>query len=287
MSASSKLIEDFDNTSDSGQHLGNEFILSDEVFANITRRISNLTGILVPSHKRQMIYTRLSRRLRATGKNSFDDYLEYLDSRQGVGELENFTNAITTNTTNFFRENHHFEHLSSIVKTSTEHPSMLSIWSAGCSTGQEPYTIAMTLHSALEQYGSKYKILATDIDTNVLEAAKLGRYDVRYLPEIPVELAQYMPVSEGKFEIGISLKKNIHFKRLNLFEKLPFEGSFDFIFCRNVLIYFDIEQKISIINKLVSRLKPGGFLYLGHSETLFSEVPSLKSCGNTIYEKTL
>ena len=287
MNVSSKLIESSPNVVDFGHHIGNDFVLSDEMFVNITHRISNLTGILVPPHKRQMIYTRLSRRLRATGKSSFNEYLEYLDSRQGAGELENFTNAITTNTTSFFRESHHFEHLSSILKKSTKNPSTLSIWSAGCSSGQEPYTIAMTLHSALENYLCNCKILATDIDSNVLEIARMGRYDVRYLPEIPVDLAKYMPVTEGEFEIGIQLKKNIHFKRLNLFEKLPFEGNFDFIFCRNVLIYFDIEQKNSIINKLISRLKPGGFLYLGHSETLFSEVPSLRSCGNTIYEKIL
>ncbi len=264
-----------------------ELALSDAEFERIVGRVYSMTGIVLQEHKRQMIYSRLSKRLRELRMTSFAHYLDFLDSPKGIEEIEKFTNSVTTNITGFFREAHHFEHLALRVKAmrAADPGRSLKIWSAGCSSGQEPYSIAMTLLAADPGLANSLRILATDLDTAMLERAKTGIYPDKLVKDINPAYAKYFRREGSDVTMDRSIRNCISFKRLNLFENWPFNWTFDFIFCRNVLIYFDIDNKNKVVSRLTSRLISGGFLYLGHSESLFETNKDLKSCGQTIYEK--
>ncbi len=247
-------------------------------------------GIELGEAKRQMIYSRLSRRLRALGFTTFSDYLNFLETPAGTAEAEQFSNALTTNLTAFFREAHHFEHFErEIVAPSRPVGRRLRIWSAGCSTGEEAYSIAMVLHTNAEALtGRDRRILASDLDTEVLASAARGIYGADRLRTLPSRFrtaAFITPVAGDQVSISEPVRNLIAFRALNLIGPWPFKGSFDVIFCRNVLIYFSPEMRERIIGRFADLLVPNGVLYLGHSESILGSHSRLSAEGHTIYRR--
>jgi chemotaxis protein methyltransferase CheR len=240
-----------------------------------------------------LIYSRLSRRLRALRLRSFHDYRDYLAANSA--ELEGFINAISTNLTKFFREPHHFEHLrehviAGFAEGGVQKPgARLRIWSAGCSTGEEPYTIAAVLKRELPHvHRYDVRILATDIDTDVLAKGERGEYPQAALEDVPRNYREYFQLGGGKpgsIAMGDDLRALIAFRRLNLMESWPFSGKFDAVFCRNVMIYFDGATKSALIDRYTEQLHVGGFLYIGHSESLIGSHPKLDLVGRTTYRR--
>lgn len=266
-----------------------ELSLSDKSFERIAARINKMAGIVLEPRKKQMIFSRLSRRIRALEVESFEAYLDLLDSPGGASEHQDFLNALTTNLTSFFRENHHFEHLRDqvIAPTLAKGAKRLRIWSAGCSTGEEPYSAALCLAEAVGPVPEDFKILATDIDTKVLDRCRDGRYDAENNEFLTERFGAYVKrdKSDDKLEISQAIRRIVSFRQLNLMQDWPMSGQFDVIFCRNVLIYFSRETKASLLDRFSSKLVPGGFLYLGHSEPILQEHPMLISRGQTIYQR--
>lgn len=271
-----------------------EFQLSDADFNRIRDLVSQKVGIVLADHKKQMIYSRLVRRLREHKLDSFTKYIDFLTGPGGDEEIVDFVNAVTTNLTSFFREPHHFEYLSENVfkPLSGSADKRLRVWSAGCSSGMEPYTIAMVLQESLTGLaGWDAKILATDIDTNMLNTGSNGIYVEEATKKIPANYhkhfspAQPNQYGEPQVEMSKHLKSLTSFKQLNLLEDWPMKGPFDVIFCRNVVIYFDKPTQKIIFNKYADLLKPGGHLFIGHSENLFNVCDRFESLGKTIYRK--
>ncbi len=272
-----------------------EFVFKDSDFRFISRLVTEKTGIVIADHKKNMVYSRIARRLRALDLKTFKQYCEYVATPDGDKEMINFVNAITTNVTNFFRENHHFEHLrEEVFQPMVAKPppgKRLRVWSAGCSSGMETYSIAMTLCEAMSNIETwNAKILATDIDTNMLDKGRNGIYESKILDSIPKSLQKKYVVGSSKkgaetVSMADKLKKLIAFKQLNLLENWPLRGPFDVIFCRNVVIYFNKDTQRVIFDKYANLLKPGGWLYIGHSENLFNVCDRFESMGNTIYRK--
>lgn len=275
-----------------------EFLLNDDDYLTLADLIHTQTGIVLKDHKKDMVYGRLSKRLRQFGMTSFSDYLHYLAGENGPAEIGILINAMTTNLTRFFREPHHFDHLRDHVLPETMdlikqgRQSRLRVWSAGCSSGEEPYSIAMCLDEALQKRRASQldaKILATDLDTNMLDLGRKGEYRDQHLEHVPSHFQSYIQPSQNKSgyrQVDPKLRRYIAFKQLNLLEDWPFTGPFDAIFCRNVMIYFDGRDKQRLISRLVEKLRPGGWLFIGHSETILDMSPGLKLYGRTIYQKT-
>jgi chemotaxis protein methyltransferase CheR len=267
-----------------------EFLLTDSEFTHIVDLVYKACGIVLGEHKREMVYSRLARRIRSLKLSSFEQYLDYLESNKDE-EFSHFINAITTNLTSFFREMHHFEYLkntlvSKLIKENRA-TKRVRIWSAGCSTGEEPYSIAMTL-SGMFPIGWDVKILATDLDSNVLEKASSGEYSARSTTGLEPEILKkwFFKDKQGEnYKVKPELKKMIHFKRLNLLQKWPMKGSFDLIFCRNVVIYFDKETKEELFNNYANILMSQGNLFLGHSESMGKDQKNFKGLGKTMYQK--
>jgi len=276
-----------------------EFPFSDNDFSTLADLIQSRTGIVMKDHKKNMVYGRLVRRLRALNIRSFSDYLHFLAGNRGEDEIGHLVNAITTNLTRFFREEHHFEHLAevglpdAIKAVKQEKQDRLRLWSAGCSSGEEAYSMAMVLDQILNVRSASQidaKILATDLDSNMLEKGRLGDYDQGIREQVPQTYATYIQPSSlnaDKCHISNRLRDYIAFKQLNLISKWPMKGPFDAIFCRNVMIYFDHKTKMELTNKLVDLLKPGGWLYLGHSENLLDVDKRLDLYGRTIYRRII
>ncbi len=270
-----------------------EFDFRDEDFEYITHLVKEKTGIKLAQHKRNMVYSRLARRLRELKFQAFSDYLDYLSSDDGETEVGNFVNAITTNLTSFFREDHHFRHLKESVQEILATKPLerkMRIWSSASSSGQEPYSIAMTVCDAMQNNLSSWdtKILATDIDTNMLDKCKKGMYPSNMLEDIPEEYRKkYVIGSDSKEEILMAdnIKKILTFKQLNLLHEWPMKGPFDFVFCRNVVIYFDKPTQIDLFSRMAELLKPDGILYIGHSESLFKVSDRFELIGRTIYRR--
>jgi chemotaxis protein methyltransferase CheR len=258
----------------------------------ILRALSNQhSGILVPDDKFDMFYSRVSKRVRFLGFSDFKKYCQYIQTEPA--EFTEFINAITTNLTAFFRESHHFDYIRNTIipdLLSKNAPNrQVKVWSAGCSTGEEPYSIAMTLKAHLPA-DWEIKILATDLDTNVLTAARNGIYSHDRLEGIQEDYLkrwfQKGTASQSdKVRIKPELRQLVHFKHLNLMNEWPMKGYFDFIFCRNVLIYFDKETKTKLSNKYAQLLKEGAYLFIGHSESLHQLESGFNLIGNTIYKK--
>ncbi len=260
--------------------------------------IHRLAGISLAPHKVEMVYSRLARRLRDLHLSDFDSYCELLESEQGTREVNFLVNALTTNLTSFFREAHHFDHLRDTVlpevrarRGHDSHPR-LRIWSAGCSSGPEPYTIAMVLASSMPDLKRwDARILATDIDTNMVETAKRGAYAADSANSIPASLRERFTRrirdddGETRVVMEDELKRLITFKPLNLLEPWPMKGPFDAIFCRNVLIYFDRAGRTQVIESFARMLAPEGCLYLGHSESLYGVSDRFRQGGPTIYRR--
>lgn len=267
-----------------------EFPLTDMDFRTIVSRVKHASGIVLGEAKRELVYGRLVKRLRTLGCDSFTEYLRRLDGPDAVDEHTMLVNAITTNLTSFFRETHHFDALAKKILPEFVRNSArrrLRIWSAGCSSGQEPYTIAMVLGKTLPDLQRwDALVLATDIDSNMVARAKEGIYDVEDAVSIPARFKTYV-IDRGNGQIGMSdeLKGRIRFKRLNLIEPWPMSGSFEIIFCRNVVIYFDKDTQRDLFNRYADMLCPGGWLFIGHSESLNRVSERFRHLGDTIYRK--
>lgn len=276
-----------------------EFPFERRHFDFIAGMIYQLAGIHLAAHKVEMVYSRLARRLRDLNLKDFDAYCALLESDAAAREVNFLVNALTTNLTSFFRESHHFEHLAQVVlpgvrqrQTGQSRPR-LRIWSAGCSSGQEPYTIAMVVASTLGADIRRWdaRILATDIDTNMVETARRGVYAADHATGIPGPLRdryahrQRGPGGDPAIVMDDELKRLITFKPLNLLEPWPMKGPFDAIFCRNVLIYFDRAGRTHVIENFARLLSQDGYLFLGHSESLYGVSNSFQQAGPTIYRR--
>lgn len=269
-----------------------EFAFNDDEFRFLVDFVYQRTGIVLADHKKDMVYSRLARRVRALGLTSFSDYCALIQGDQADSELGNLMNAITTNLTSFFREGHHFDHLREnlFLPMSIKPPAnkRLRIWSAGCSSGMEPYSIAMTLQDAMPNLKSwDVKILATDLDTNMLATGDRGSYRLDQLENIPKRFQNAVSIHREKETIQMSdaLRAQIAFKQLNLLESWPMKGPFDAIFCRNVVIYFDKPTQKKLFNRFAEIIKPGGWLYVGHSESLHNVCDRFELLGRTVYQR--
>jgi chemotaxis protein methyltransferase CheR len=269
---------------------GREFAFTPEDFAAIARKVQTRTGIVLGASKRNLVYGRLGRRLRALGCSRFDEYCALLEGPDSEDEQVAMVNAITTNLTGFFRESHHFDTLAReiIPELVRSHGHRLRVWSAGCSSGEEPYSIAMTILSALPQRNQwDALILATDVDTNMVATGKAGLYDAARIELVPPELRRrfVLPVDDDMMEMAPVLKQIIRFKPLNLLQPWPMRGTFDVIFCRNVVIYFDKDTQRALFDRYADLLKPDGWLFIGHSESLFRVSDRFRHLGRTTYRK--
>ncbi|MHC1697968.1 MAG: protein-glutamate O-methyltransferase CheR [Geobacteraceae bacterium] len=265
-------------------------------FGLFSQFIENTCGIRMPDSKKLMLESRLQKRLKHLGIGSFREYYDYLVSKQGMrDELVSMIDVVTTNKTDFFREPAHFNYLTEAVLPGIpeiEQQSGIKVWSAGCSSGEEPYTLAMTLSDyARNSQGFRYSILATDICTDVLRSALQGIYDEEKIAPIPDALKKrYLLRSKDRsrriVRVCPELRSTVTFRRLNFMdETFDIDNPFRIIFCRNVIIYFDRETQEVLLNKFCRHLLPGGYLFLGHSETLNGLDVPLVQVNSTIYRK--
>jgi len=267
-----------------------EFVFNDDDFRFLSNLAYDRTGIVLAEHKKDLVYSRLAKRLRTLNLRSFSTYCDLLRSEKGADEVMNMINALTTNLTRFFREEHHFEHLRKeiILPMLKEKNKRLRIWSAGCSSGMEPYSIAMTMSNAVPAIQSwDARILASDIDSNMLDTASAGEYKIAEIQHIPDSCRRFVQYTKNAPSIRMEddLKSLIAFRQLNLLDSWPMKGPFDAIFCRNVVIYFDKPTKAKLFSRFADILKPGGWLYIGHSENLHGISDRFQLIGQTIYRK--
>ncbi|MFC4932675.1 CheR family methyltransferase [Massilia sp. GCM10023247] len=268
-----------------------EFDFKRADFERVRALIYSRAGISLADSKQEMVYSRLARRLRATGIQSFAKYLDDLEAGRMTQEWESFTNALTTNLTSFFREAHHFPLLAEHVRSlGARDGAPLTIWCSASSTGEEPYSIAMTLCEAFNSATPPVQIVATDIDTNVLAVASEGMYGIERVEKMSEErLKRFFLRGKGRHEgmvrVRPELRKLVTFRQLNLLsESWPLNGQFDAIFCRNVMIYFDKETQRKILARFVPLMKPHALLFAGHSENFLYVSSSLRLRGKTVYE---
>jgi chemotaxis protein methyltransferase CheR len=270
-----------------------EFDFSNEDFEALRRLVKQITGINLSDQKRELVYGRLARRLRALQLQSFAQYREFL-AQDGGREIAQFCNAITTNLTSFFREPHHFDYLRDQVLTPMLKGGAarrLRIWSAGCSTGEEPYSIAMTILEALPDFRRwDVRILATDLDSDVLERGRRGLYTEDRLKNLTLQrrtrFFEERRERDGLcYEVTPELRSLITFKQLNLMHPWPLRGPLDAIFCRNVVIYFDKDTQRDLFSRVAQLQQPGNLLFLGHSESLFKVSEQYSLIGKTVYRR--
>ena len=275
-------------------------VLSNSDFSTLSRFILAQCGIRMPPSKKQMLEGRLRRRLRILGFSSFDGYLEYLLGPEGKedGEYIHLIDEVTTNKTDFFRENKHFTFLTqSVLPELIEDHGLgvaktLNVWSAGCSTGEEPYTLAIVLSEFAQRVPAfNFSILATDISTKVLEKADKGIYETSQVNVIPIQLKKkYLLKSKDRsrnlVRVVPTLRALVRFQRLNLLDK-AFEISqrMGVVFCRNVLIYFDRATQEAVMRHICQYMTAGGYLFTGHSETLHNMDLPLEQCNSTVYRR--
>jgi chemotaxis protein methyltransferase CheR len=265
---------------------GKEFDFTPKDFERVRKLIYQRAGISLSESKQEMVYSRLARRLRATGTTNFTAYLDELERDRDPDEWVAFTNALTTNLTSFFREEHHFPLLAEFASKMKE---PISVWCCAASTGEEPYSIAITLCEAFHKLNPQAKIIATDIDTNVLTTASNGVYSMDRLDKmadgrIKKFFLKGKGENDGQVRVRPELRHMIEFKQLNLLaDSWPISGSFDVIFCRNVMIYFDKPTQKKILQRFAPLLKPHGLLFVGHSEN-FSYLDTFRLRGKTVYE---
>ncbi len=278
---------------------GEQFVMSEKVFARLSEFIGEELGIRMHEGKKVMLQSRLLKRLRIVGMNSFDEYCEYVFSPQGrKGELQNLLNAVTTNKTDFFREPKHFTFL-----TETALPDLIAnqgagvqraarIWSAGCSTGKEVYTLAMVLADySQNRHRFRFSVAGTDISTRVLEQAKTGIYDMEDADAIPANLRnKYLLKSKDHkkrlIRMSPEIRSLVTFRKMNLMaESYYFADKMDIIFCRNVFIYFDRPTQKAVLDKLCRQLIPGGYLFTGHSEGLNGFNRNLVQVTHAVFKK--
>lgn len=274
-----------------------DYRLTDDEFKFICQYVYDIAGIVLNDSKREMVYRRLTRIVRERKLSSFSEYCQIL-KQNDEHERPYFINAITTNLTSFFREKHHFDFLIEqelqhlIRKNSAQ--KRIRIWSSASSTGEEPYSIAISVCEALKNYLSSWdiKILATDIDSDVLSKARAGVYDIQRIEDIPEKYkSTYFKkgIGQNAKQVKTSpvLQKLLTFKQLNLLHEWPMKGPFDVIFCRNVIIYFDKKTQQELFARYYDILAPGGILLLGHSENLGIYQKYFENIGRTIFRKPI
>ncbi|WP_444994874.1 CheR family methyltransferase [Aliikangiella sp. IMCC44359] len=272
------------------QRKNREFDFSTNDFKRVVALINKKSGIHLSDHKSDMVYSRLARRIRQVGLRDFDSYLELVENDNE--ESINFTNALTTNLTHFFREKHHFEYLANVYykELFAKKKKRIRVWSAGCSTGEEPYTLAMVWNMLPNKpAGVDFKILATDLDTKVLDACRRGIYVEEKLEPIDEKYKKWFKQTKNcksrEWEINPKLRELIFFKHLNLMNEWPMKGPLDLIICRNVLIYFDKETQQNLVKRFSNLLSDDGCLILGHSENLSANKIIFNAIGKTIFRK--
>lgn len=260
-----------------------EFEFTPADFERVRRLIYQKAGISLAPSKQDMVYSRLARRLRATGLKTFAAYLERLEHGD-QSEWEAFVNSLTTNLTSFFREEHHFPILAEhLRKHAGSEP--FRIWCSASSTGEEPYSIAMTVLEAVAS-SANVSIIASDIDTNVLQTASLGEYGPDRVDRVsPERLRRFFDKRGDRFVVKQELKRLISFQRVNLLDAVwPVKGQFDVIFCRNVMIYFDKATQYKVLSRFAPLLRSDGLLIAGHSESFLHAADLFHSRGKTVYE---
>jgi chemotaxis protein methyltransferase CheR len=263
-----------------------EFPFSPEHFRLISDRIYTFSGIKLPEGKREMVYARLARRLRALGLATFDEYVRYLEMEPA--EWEHCTNALTTNVTSFFREEHHFRILTEHVKARPPGGTPYRAWSAGCSTGEEPYSIAMTLSDALPD--GQFRVVASARDPQVLATAREAVYPLQSVLRLPEARQKRFfqkgtGRNEGRARVRRDIASHVEFTRVNLMDaQWRVDGPFDAIFCRNVMIYFDKPTQKRLIERFAGLLGPRGLFFAGHAESLLDQGRVFRLRGQTVYE---
>ncbi len=276
------------------QHPAREFSFTDQDFHFLAALANERTGIVLNEQKRDMVYGRLARRLRALNLQTFADYCALLRSDRAAEEMSHLVDAITTNLTSFFREGHHFDHLKTVLEEAIALGSKpggvkrLRLWSSACSSGMEPYSMAMVLHHLLPVRGGwDAKILATDIDNNMVATARAGEYTARDVEPVPAAYKRYLQpgTSPGTYGMHPEIRELISFKPLNLLEPWPMKGQFDAVFCRNVVIYFNKETKVRLFARMAEHIRPEGWLYIGHSENLHGITERFELKGRTMYRR--
>jgi chemotaxis protein methyltransferase CheR len=272
-----------------------EFQFTDTDFIALRTLVKEMTGINLTDSKRELVYGRVSRRLRALGLSTFGAYRELLESGDG-SELVAFCNALTTNLTSFYRESHHFDYLRddflAARRSAGRRSERIRIWSSACSSGEEPYSIAMTIIETIPDWQKwDIKILATDLDSDILARAQRGCYTADRIKGIePKRLARFFKESregaERTYQVVPELANLITFKQINLMHDLPMSGPLDAIFCRNVVIYFDKDTQRGLFSRMAKLQRPDDLLLLGHSETLFKVSEDYTLIGKTIYRRS-
>ncbi|MFU8819075.1 MAG: CheR family methyltransferase [Desulfurivibrio sp.] len=283
-------------TKDFSDHLGfRKAQLTEAVFRKFSDLVYQKTGIYLKTEKKELLNARLGKRLRALGMDSFAQYYDHVLGDSSGEELVQMIDVVSTNFTSFFRENNHFDLLVSQVL-----PELISrsgakkelvIWSAAASSGEEPYTIALVTEDFFaDKPGWGYRILATDISTRVLAHAQQGVYPTERVTKVPKNyLKKYFQrgvgAAAGSVRVKESLRRRISFERFNLMDNFPWNGSLDVIFCRNVMIYFNRETQQALLNKFHHALAPGGYLFIGHSESISSLKHGFAQIASTAYRK--
>ena len=272
----------------SGSGRDREFVFTEENFDRVRKLIYEHAGISLKPAKQDMVYSRLARRLRANGVDNFQDYLALLENNNKA-EWEAFVNSLTTNLTSFFREPHHFPLLSEhITKQKGKHP--IALWCSAASTGEEPYSIAMTVADAFGSFTPPVSIIATDLDTHVLATAEAGIYPLERVDKLPADkVKRFFLKGTGKqsgfVRVRPELRAMITFRQVNLLESdWQIRGPLDAIFCRNVMIYFDKQTQLKILERFVPLLQPDGLLFAGHSESFHNATHLFKLRNKTVYE---
>lgn len=264
-----------------------DFYYADTDFARVKAMIYRYAGIHLNEHKKQLVYSRLARRLRLLKIDTFAKYLDYLDDTPE--EQQEFINALTTNLTSFFREEHHFDILANFISQRRANKTC-RIWCAASSTGEEPYSIAMTVAKAYQSYTPPVHIIASDIDSQVLRTAAAGVYNIDRLDALSLDQKQQFflrgkGVNGGKAKIRVELRNLIDFRQINLLDKdWQLEGKFDVIFCRNVMIYFDKPTQLNLLERMTRLLVPDGLYIAGHSENFSQANHLVRLVNKTTYQ---
>tara|TARA_A200000113_G_scaffold177461_1_gene162873 strand:+ start:476 stop:1312 length:837 start_codon:yes stop_codon:yes gene_type:complete len=271
-------------------------LLSQNDFDIIRSILHEKSGITIADHKKQMVENRITKRMKELNLSCFSDYTKMIESKDKTDEMVHLVNSLTTNVTHFFREGHHFTHLAEeMSKRLNDKQKPIRLWSAACSIGAEPYSCAMTILDTYKKQAPhpNLKILATDIDTIALKRARNGQYPEKVTKGLSkAQLLEYFTQEKSQnnhektYRVKQHVRKMVSFNYLNFNQThWPMSGPFDFIFCRNALIYFNREKQNEYIEKMLKLLAPGGFFYLGHSEHSVMEKRNLKIIGQTIYQK--
>ncbi|MFI4984037.1 MAG: CheR family methyltransferase [Rickettsiales bacterium] len=263
--------------------LKREFEFNHNDFEFISKLVKKNIGIVLGPHKKDMIYRRLSKRILELNLSSFKDYCLVLE--QDNAELVNLANAISTNLTSFFREDHHFTHLEGYLLELTQRKKDVLMWSAGCSNGCEPYSMAMVASEVQLKNRFDYKILATDIDTNVIEKGRAGIYEAEWTEKIPARFKKYYKDADEHYIIDPKITARTHFRRLNLLDPWPMKKKYDVVFCRNTVIYFDKDTQAKLFDRIANQMVQDGILYIGHSENLQKVSDRYLPIGKTTYRR--